>query len=310
MADYRDNDLNRPGTTPGMTTSTTTGTTTGTTGRYETERAKSEAQRTAEQMKTDVRATAEQLKGDAQATAERLKQQASDTLNRAKAEGQSQFKAQKDAVSDQIGGYADVLHHTAEDLEKEQQQNAAHYVHQAASALDDIASSLRRQEFGDIAHQVESFARRQPALFLGGMVAAGFLVGRFLKSSSHHSYGGGYSSDYERDYGRNYSQSSQGYGSDYGYAGSSGYGYGRPPAGETARNATGEPTMSSSGSTGSVTGSTSSSTGTRTATPGASTPNATTPSHTAPTPSSTSPLGSSSTGLGSSPTINPPRGER
>lgn len=42
--------------------------------------------------------------------------------------------------------------------------------------------------------QTSRMVRRQPALFIGGAVAAGFLLSRFLKSSEHHESSGGYES--------------------------------------------------------------------------------------------------------------------
>jgi hypothetical protein len=48
-------------------------------------------------------------------------------------------------------------------------------------------------------HQVEDFARRQPAAFLGGAFAIGFLAARFLKSGGGGGYAqsGTYSSGYQ-----------------------------------------------------------------------------------------------------------------
>jgi hypothetical protein len=50
--------------------------------------------------------------------------------------------------------------------------------------LDSVATVLRDQDPRSIVRAVEGFARRQPALFVAGSVAAGFALARFLKSSS------------------------------------------------------------------------------------------------------------------------------
>lgn len=49
----------------------------------------------------------------------------------------------------------------------------------AADRLDELSDSLRNQDLRGLLEQVEGFARRQPGLFLGGMVALGFALGRF-----------------------------------------------------------------------------------------------------------------------------------
>ncbi|MCA1772336.1 MAG: hypothetical protein LC677_06885 [Halomonas sp.] len=45
----------------------------------------------------------------------------------------------------------------------------------------------RDKDLRSVCDDARSFSRREPALFIGGVIAAGFLVSRFLRSSSHHS---------------------------------------------------------------------------------------------------------------------------
>ncbi|HSV28324.1 MAG TPA: hypothetical protein VLL76_02160, partial [Candidatus Omnitrophota bacterium] len=53
----------------------------------------------------------------------------------------------------------------------------------AAEQLDRVSNYLRQSDWNDILVGAENFARRQPYWFVGGAVAAGFLMARFLKSS-------------------------------------------------------------------------------------------------------------------------------
>jgi len=46
---------------------------------------------------------------------------------------------------------------------------------------------LRDKDLRTVCNEAQSFSRREPALFIGGVIAAGFLASRFLRSSSHHS---------------------------------------------------------------------------------------------------------------------------
>lgn len=98
----------------------------------------------------------------------------------------------KDAVADQVSErqrkgasnldtVAKALHKTSEDLAD---NVAAPYVEKAAAALDRMAGSVRNARLSDILAKTESFARREPLLFMGGAFALGLVAARFLKSSA------------------------------------------------------------------------------------------------------------------------------
>lgn len=55
---------------------------------------------------------------------------------------------------------------------------------QAAESLERLSGKLRSKDLDGLVHDVQVFARSQPAVFLGMAVAAGFLAARFVKSSS------------------------------------------------------------------------------------------------------------------------------
>lgn len=66
----------------------------------------------------------------------------------------------------------------------------------AAEGIQNLARYFENKDVGDLFDGVNSFARRQPLMFLGGAVALGVLAGRFLKSSARrnpteYSYSGG-----------------------------------------------------------------------------------------------------------------------
>ena len=65
-------------------------------------------------------------------------------------------------------------------------------VRHAADGVDNVSGAVRRRNIDDMVGSVESFARRQPAIFLGTAVLAGFGIARFLKSSSERRYERGY----------------------------------------------------------------------------------------------------------------------
>lgn len=85
-----------------------------------------------------------------------------------------------------VGEIAGALHKAAEDLGGKNRKGVADLAERTAEGLERLSSTLRTKDLDVMVRDVESFARRQPALFLGAAVAAGFLAGRFLKSSSVH----------------------------------------------------------------------------------------------------------------------------
>ena len=64
-----------------------------------------------------------------------------------------------------------------------QQEMAGEYVERAAKQMERAAQYVERADLGEMVENLEDFARRQPALFVGGAFALGFLGARFLKSS-------------------------------------------------------------------------------------------------------------------------------
>lgn len=96
------------------------------------------------------------------------------------------FEEQKKTAAESLGRIAEVLHDTHTRLEREQ-PSAARLFGQGADVLERTAESLRRNDAEALMRQAQDFARRQPALMLGGALAAGFFMTRMFKSTSHRS---------------------------------------------------------------------------------------------------------------------------
>jgi hypothetical protein len=82
---------------------------------------------------------------------------------------------------------------------RDQGQQAAvpQYLSSAADQVDRLSHYLRSTDLRQMAEGVERFARRQPAIFIGGAFALGLLGARFLKSSRPQSSDRRYSSTRE-----------------------------------------------------------------------------------------------------------------
>jgi hypothetical protein len=164
--------------------------------------------------------TASQLADEAGRTAE---QQASRGMDRA-AETLDQVVQAVRQATDQL---------------REQQPQVASFADMAVQQVEKSSQYLRQHEPREIVSGIESWARRQPALALGGSLALGLLAGRFLRSSTPP---GGSSGGARFADGYGYGSSGYGDGSRYGggYGGdASGYGAGTGTLGAAGLGATG-----------------------------------------------------------------------
>jgi ElaB/YqjD/DUF883 family membrane-anchored ribosome-binding protein len=101
---------------------------------------------------------------------------------------QSLVEEQKERMAVAVQGVADMLRRTADTLEREHNATAAHYAGRLAAQIDRFSTAVRQREIGEMVASTEDFARRQPALFIAGAVAAGFLIGRLLARPSERDF--------------------------------------------------------------------------------------------------------------------------
>jgi hypothetical protein len=90
---------------------------------------------------------------------------------------------QKSHGAERLGGFARAVHSAATEIERDLPQ-AAGYIHEAADRLQRASSAVRNQSIEEIIAAIDDFARRQPVAFFGGSVLAGFVLSRFLKSTT------------------------------------------------------------------------------------------------------------------------------
>jgi hypothetical protein len=134
-------------------------------------------------LKGKISSASEAAKEKLSSTMETLKDQASDLIEPVKDKAVDMAERQKETGTMQIDRVARVVHAAADTIEKEIPQ-AAGYIHSAAKGLEDASSAIQSRSVGEIVEFVEDFARRNPAAFFGSTVLAGFVLSRFLKSSS------------------------------------------------------------------------------------------------------------------------------
>jgi hypothetical protein len=155
-------------------------------------------------FRTDRRSPSQGLGDKLQQAGEEVKQRASDafeatsdmarekldelgtaareTAGHAAEKVKEQVSAQQDAGADYAQRFAENIRSAAKAFEQDT-PIAARTIEMAAGYVEDAAEKMRNGSINDVIDGVTSFARRQPAAFLGLSVLAGFAVVRFLKAS-------------------------------------------------------------------------------------------------------------------------------
>src|SRR4051794_18025748 len=95
----------------------------------------------------------------------------------------SQLSTQKDRATDGIGSVAQAVRQSTQQLRDQRHDTIAEYVDQAAAQLERFSKTLKEKNVSELLDEAQRFARRNPALFIGGAFAIGLLSARFLKSS-------------------------------------------------------------------------------------------------------------------------------
>ena len=109
--------------------------------------------------------------------------QAKSTFRDARDRAGSSLSEGRRQAAEQIGGIGGALHRTSEQLRGEDQARFADVADSVGRQLDRAAGYLRDSDGRTIARDIESLARRQPALVFAGAFVLGLVAARFLKSS-------------------------------------------------------------------------------------------------------------------------------
>jgi len=94
-----------------------------------------------------------------------------------------QLTTQKERATDVVGGVAEALRQSTGHLRGQQHTVIAEYVEKAAEQIDRFSTQVRERDVRELMNDVQDFARRRPAVFMGSAFALGLVGARFLKSS-------------------------------------------------------------------------------------------------------------------------------
>lgn len=133
--------------------------------------------------------SSDNLENNAQGTVEQVKEKAGEIAQRAQEQAKSTLNSRKTNAAQDLGTVAEVFRETGQQL-RDRDPNAmtdkvAQYSEKLADQVDRFSQQLRDKDIDEIIYDVGNMARRQPVIFLGAAFAAGILLARFIKSSSH-----------------------------------------------------------------------------------------------------------------------------
>ena len=129
------------------------------------------AQQSAEKAQEKVSETAAMAKEQAKRAAAQVTEQAKTTVD-----------SRLTDVAGEIGSVASAVRQTTYEIGTEN-QTVARYGERIAEQLEGISSYLNEKGVEDVLTDLQDFARRKPAVFLGGAFMLGMVVGRFVRSS-------------------------------------------------------------------------------------------------------------------------------
>ena len=141
-------------------------------------------------MKQRATEAAKDLKSTVQEQASGMTEAAKGAVAQAGDQLRQKAEEHKNAGADYGAGVAGAIRRAAGELEGHIPQ-AGGYIRHVADQIDEASDALRRRDFNQLVSGVQDFARRQPAVFAGAAMIAGFVAVRFLKSATAaHAEGG------------------------------------------------------------------------------------------------------------------------
>lgn len=143
-----------------------------------------------ETMNTNARPMREDSAGTFDEAREKARQAASDAQRKVSEELRLKVDSTKTKAADALGSVAQALTSSVQQLRQDNQGVPGEYVERAGNQIRRASDYLRNTNTDDLVRNAEDFARRQPAVFLGGAFALGFLAARLVKSSQAPRMGG------------------------------------------------------------------------------------------------------------------------
>lgn len=126
----------------------------------------------------------EQLQRQAGQAVDQAQETAGQLKEQAVAQATTRLDEQREQAAGGLQSVAHAFRQTGQHLREGNQGAIAGYVEQAAERLETVTGYVSKRDVNQLLGDVARFARREPALFLGGAFTLGLFGARFLKSST------------------------------------------------------------------------------------------------------------------------------
>lgn len=143
-----------------------------------------EVHRAADQVREKGSELADRAKTHVDAAARQTRRKATEYADQARTQGQAALDGQKHRAADKLHSVGSAVHRAADKFREEHDDNLAGYADALADEVDRMAGYLEQRPVSQLMGDAQSFARRRPEWFLGGLFVAGLALSRFLKSSA------------------------------------------------------------------------------------------------------------------------------
>jgi hypothetical protein len=121
---------------------------------------------------------------------EKARQAAGNAQQKISEQLRSKVDSSRTRAADALGSVASALSQSGEQLRSENQEMPSDYIGRAGDQIRRASDYLRSTSTDEMVRNAEGYARRQPAVFLGGAFLLGFLAARLVKSGQETNMGG------------------------------------------------------------------------------------------------------------------------
>jgi hypothetical protein len=120
------------------------------------------------------------VKDAAKSVEQQIRSTGEQAYDSVKTEAERLAVERRDVVAGYAHDIADAFHSAANTLQERGRETAARFTRRAAEEIGSLSQRVEGQDVGGVLHSVEDYARRRPALFLGGAFLLSFALVRYF----------------------------------------------------------------------------------------------------------------------------------
>ncbi|MDQ6882812.1 MAG: hypothetical protein M3077_01050 [Candidatus Dormibacteraeota bacterium] len=118
----------------------------------------------------------------AQDLGQQVGEKAGEAIEKVSEQAKQSAATQKDRLVGGLGATANAIRQTGQNV-RQQQPTVAEYAEKAAQRVDSVTEYLRQRDVDDVIGDVQDYARRNKAIFIGGTMLLGFMAARLVKTA-------------------------------------------------------------------------------------------------------------------------------